>query len=139
MDVNVTTDVKGYGVTPAVSSVEIADDQKSQIEPVAKTTDSVSVRLDNEALHGKQKSGTEGQSFLQEDLEDAIDEIQTRMDSIGSKLNFGLHQHEKDGGIVVQITDKANGELIKQFPSEEVLQLQEKLNDLIGLLFDKQI
>ncbi len=138
MDVNVTTDVKGYGA-PAVSSVEIDDGQKPQVEPVAKIVDSVSVRLDDEALHGKQNSGEEGTEFTQKELEEAIDDIQTRMDSIGSKLNFGLHQHEETESIVVQITDKTNGELVKQFPSEAVLKLQEKLHDLIGLLFDKQV
>ncbi len=138
MDVNITTEVKGYGA-PAVSNVEIDDGQKPQVEPVAKTADSVSVRLDDEALHGNQKQGAEGKELSPEDLEEAIGEIQFRMDSIGSKLNFGLHQHEKVDGVVIQITDKTNGDLIKQFPSEEVLQLQEKLNDLIGLLFDKQV
>ncbi len=138
MDVNITTDVKGYGA-PAVSNVEIEDGQKPQVKPVTGATDSVSVRLNDEALHGKQKSGSEGKELSREDLEEAIDDIQSRMDSIGSRLNFGLSQHEKVDGVVIQITDKTNGELVKQFPSEEVLQLQEKLNDLIGLLFDKQV
>ena len=137
MDVNITTEVKGYGA-PAVSSVEMDDVQKPQVEPVAQTTDSVSVRLNDEALHGEQSSGSEAKEFSQEDLEDAIEDIQSRMDSIGSKLNFGLHQHEQTESIVIQITDKTNGELVKQFPSEAVLKLQEKLHDLIGLLFDKQ-
>ena len=138
MDVNVTTDVKGYGA-PAVSTVEIEDAKKTQVTPVVDAKEGVSTRLNDEALHGKQKSGAEGKEFSQEDLEEAVGEIQSRMDSIGSKLNFGLSKHEKADGVVIQITDKTNGELVKQFPSEEVLQLQEKLNDLVGLLFDKQV
>ncbi len=137
MDVNVTTEVKGYGA-PAVSSVEIDDVRKPQVEPVAKVTDSVSMRPDENASGGKQAAGDEPQQFTAEDLEAAVEEIQVRMDSIGSKLNFGLSKDERADGLVIQITDKTNGELIKQFPSEEVLQLQEKLNDLVGLLFDKQ-
>ncbi len=138
MDVNVTTDVKGYGV-PAVSSMEIEDAKKPQVVPVPKAADSVSVRLNDEALHGKQKPGAEGKEFSREDLEEAVDDIQNRMDSIGSKLNFGLSQHKKTNDIIIQITDRTNGELVKQFPSEAVLQLQEKLKDLVGLLFDKQV
>lgn len=138
MDVNVTTDVKGYGV-PAVSSMEIEDAQKPQVKPVAKAADSVSVRLNDEALHGKQKPGAESKEFSREDLEAAVEDIQDRMDSIGSRLNFGLSQYENTDDIVIQITDKTNGELVKQFPSESVLKLREKLNDLVGLLFDKQV
>ena len=135
MEVNVATDVKGYAA-PAVSSVEIEDAKKPQVTPVVDAKEGVSTRLDDEALHGKQKPGAE--ELSPEDMEEAIAEMQSRMDSMGSKLKFGLHQHEKTEGIVIQITDKTNGDLIKQFPSEEVLQLQEKLNDLVGLLFDKQ-
>jgi len=137
MEVNITTEVKGYGA-PAVSSVEIDDGQKPQVEPVAKATDSVPLRQDSSTSGGKQATGDEGQQFTAEDLEAAVEEIQVRMDSIGSKLNFGLSKDDRADGLVIQITDKTNGELVKQFPSEEVLQLQEKLNDLVGLLFDKQ-
>jgi flagellar protein FlaG len=137
MDVNVTTEVKGYGA-PAVSSVEIDDGRKPQVEPVPKVADSVSVRLDEGAAGGKQASGEGAENVSPEDLEQAVEEIQLRMDSIGSKLNFGLSKDERVDSLVIRITDKTNGELIKQFPSEEVIQLQEKLNDLVGLLFDKQ-
>ncbi|MDA3832398.1 MAG: flagellar protein FlaG [Spirochaetales bacterium] len=138
MDVNVTTDVKSYGA-PSVSSMEIEDVKKPQVTPVVEAKEGVSARLNDEALHGKQQPGGKGQELSSEDLEKAIGEIQTRLDSMGSKLNFGLSQHAETNDIVIQITDKTNGELVKQFPSEAVLQLQEKLNDLVGLLFDKQV
>ena len=132
MDVNITTEVKGYGA-PTVSNVEIDDAKKPQVTPVVEAKEGVSARLNDEALHGKPNK-----EMSREELEESLREIQSRMDSIGSKLNFGLSKHDQADDIVIKITDRTNGDVVKQFPSEAVIQLREKLNDLVGLLFDKQ-
>ena len=141
MDVNIATDVKGYGA-PVVANVEREEAAKSVIPPVQPSTASDSVKLDQKAL---QKKGTDTQEQQKTDspvdsekMEKVVEEVQKRMDAIGSKLQFGLQKREGLSEMVVQITDRESGELIKQFPAEEVLQIKEKLNDLIGLLFDKQ-
>ncbi len=67
-----------------------------------------------------------------------MEEIQKRLDSMGSSLVFGLHMHKESESIVIQLTDGTSGELIRQFPPEELLELQAKLDDLVGLLFDKK-
>ena len=139
MDVNIATDVKGYGA-PAVTNTELADAEKPIVTPVVEASEGVSVKLDNEALHGQKEQADGAQGKLsQEDLEEVIAEVQTRMDAIGSKLRFGLSEHEDIADLVVRVTDKNSGELIKQFPSEDIIQLQVKLNDLVGILFDKEV
>ncbi len=140
MDVNIATDVKGYGA-PAVASVEIEDAQKSTVAPVPPSADASSAKLDRQALHGDrtaQEQKSDGQIDPQE-MEKVVAEVQTRMDAIGSKLQFGIHKHADVPDLVVQITDRDSGDLIKQFPAEEVIQIRAKLNDLMGLLFDKQV
>jgi flagellar protein FlaG len=75
----------------------------------------------------------------QKDLEDAVKEIQQRFASMGSNFTFGLYQDSETKSIVVQLRDKKTNEIVKQFPPEEVLKLREKLQDLIGLLFDEKV
>ena len=60
MDVNVTTDVKGYG-TPAVSTVEMEDVQKPSVQPVSKSSDGATVNLNDQALHGRKATKEEEQ------------------------------------------------------------------------------
>ena len=137
MDVNVATDVKGYGV-PAVPVVEMEDAQKPAIQPVPESSEGTDVKMNDQALHGKTSRETEGK-ISRSDIEEAVDEIQQRFETMGSSFRFGLHEHLKTKSIVGQLRDKSTGEVIKQFPSEEVLKLREKLQDLVGLLFDEKV
>lgn len=141
MDVNVTTDVKGYGV-PAVSTVEMEDAQKPAVQPVPKSSDGATVSLNDQALHGKKATKEEQEKkgeLTREDIAEAIKEIQGRFEAMGSSFRFGLHEDRETESIVGQLRDKSTGEVVRQFPSEEVLKLREKLQDLIGLLFDEKV
>lgn len=140
MDVNVTTDVKGYNV-PSVSSVEQEDVQKPQIQPVPESSEGVTVELNDQALHGKNAKKEQEDGILsKQELEEAVEEIQERFKAMGNDhFKFGLFRHQETTDIVARLQDRQSGEVIKQFPSEEVLELREKLQDLIGLLFDKKV
>ena len=139
MDVNASPDVKVYGV-PAVSTAEIEDAEKPPVQPVPESGEGSTVDLNEQALHGKNAKEEQSQGELtREDIEEAVEEIQQRLESMGSSFKFGLHQHLQSESIVAQLRDKNTEEVIKQFPSEEVLKLRAKLKDLIGLLFDEKV
>ncbi len=139
MDVNVTTDVKTYGV-PTVSTVEMEDAVKPQVQPVPESSEGVTVKLNDQALRGKaEKEAKKEKELSREDLEEAVQDINKRLESIGSTFRFGLYKDLESKSIVSQLRDKKTDEVIKQFPSEEVLKLKEKLRDLIGLLFDEKV
>ena len=40
--------------------------------------------------------------------------------------------------IVARITEKKTGEVVRQIPSEDLLELKSKLEDLVGMLFDQK-
>lgn len=139
MDVNVTTDVKMYGV-PAVSTVAIEDATKPQVQPVPEGSEGATVKLNDQALHGKANKEEKSQKELsKENLEEAAKEIGNRLETIGSAFRFGLFRLVETKAIVAQLRDKKTDEVIKQFPAEEVLKLREKLQDLVGLLFDEKV
>lgn len=139
MDVNVTTDVKGYGI-PAVSAVELEDAVKPQVQPVPQAGEGDTVKLNDQALHSKKRQDEKsGNELSREDLEEAVKDIDQRLETIGSTFRFGLYKHLETKSIVGQLRDKQTGEIVKQFPSEEVLKLKEKLQDLVGLLFDEKV
>jgi flagellar protein FlaG len=47
--------------------------------------------------------------------------------------------HEDTGQTVVRVVDKDTGKLIRQIPPQELLDLAAKLEDMMGMLFDKQV
>lgn len=50
-------------------------------------------------------------------------------------LNFSVH--ESSGRTVVTVADETTGEIIREIPSSEMLNIADKLNEMIGVLFDQ--
>ncbi|MDH3393285.1 MAG: flagellar protein FlaG, partial [Desulfobulbaceae bacterium] len=72
-----------------------------------------------------------------EDANRYAEEIQGRLDKMGSNLQFSVD--EKTESVVFKFTSKTDGEVIRQIPSEKILELRSKLDDLLGLIFDKRV
>lgn len=139
MDVNVNAEVKGYGAQ-AVPVVEREDRVKPQVAPVAKDTGASKSSLNDRALHGRgDEEAAKARQMSQKEVEKVMEEVQRRLDAIGGNLKLSFDEFEETNAIVVQVKDKTSNELVRQFPSEDLLQLRAKLDDLIGLLFDESV
>jgi flagellar protein FlaG len=87
---------------------------------------------------------TQDSNFAAQSIETAVSQISDFVQASNRQLNFSID--EGSSKQVVQVTDAASGDLIRQIPSEEVLKLSERLQDLqtevgtaVGLLFNKQV
>ncbi len=70
-------------------------------------------------------------------LEKVAQQLQDFMGEMNRSLEFLV---DKDSGRdVIKVLDKGTGELVKQYPSEEVLTLISKLSDATGNLIDTEI
>lgn len=61
------------------------------------------------------------------EVEQAVKDIQAFIDSIERNLKFSID--EESGQVVVKVVAKASGELIRQMPSEEALELARNLKE----------
>ncbi len=95
----------------------------SSVTAAAKTTVSVPV------------SGVEvaAPTVSKEQLEGAVATIQDFVQSVQRSLNFAVD--ESSGQVVVKVTDADSGDVIRQIPSEEALNLAENLTEVRSLLF----
>jgi flagellar protein FlaG len=66
-------------------------------------------------------------------VEDAVVTLQAFAQSVSRDLNFTVD--DGSGQVVVKVTDATSGDVIRQIPSEEALQLAEHLSDARSLLF----
>ena len=133
MDVSVNTEVKGIGVTTVMPAVEREDRVKPQVAPVAQSGWASQSALGENELHPK----TQAKPVDAKELAKVVEEMQQRLDALGNtRLSFRVN--EKPNEVVVQITDGQSGKVLKQIPSDEALNLQAKLQELTGLLFDKK-
>lgn len=134
MDVRVNTEVKGFGVAVApAAAMERADRMRAPVTPVGGGGESSRAALGDKELH----SGAKPAAVDAREIAKAVEEMQQRLDSLGN-TRLNLRVEEKANEVVVQITDRMSGELVRQFPTEEALSLMTKLRELTGLLFDEK-
>ncbi|GJN55396.1 flagellar protein FlaG [Pseudomonas tohonis] len=68
------------------------------------------------------------------DLESAVADIQSFVQTVKRGLDFNVD--DSSGEVVVKVIDTDSGKLIRQIPSEELLKLAERLEDIRSLMFE---
>ena len=66
-------------------------------------------------------------------LESAVTDMQQFVQSVSRDINFALD--DTSGRMVINVTERTSGEVIRQIPSEEALRLSESLSEIRSLLF----
>ena len=103
------------------------------IEAQTQTT----VKNDTAAKAAQQNQATEVQQNdsrveTTKEMAKVLDEM---MSDLGTNLGFTIRE-DMDNQVIVEVKNKSTNELIRQIPSEELLQIMEKMEALSGMIFD---
>lgn len=79
----------------------------------------------------------ENKSVNKGDIEKVADQLNSKIEHANKGLKFFVH--EATGQMAVKIIDKDTNEVIKEIPAKELLDLQAKIEDMVGILIDKEI
>ncbi|WP_438348849.1 flagellar protein FlaG [Paenibacillus sp. FA6] len=77
-------------------------------------------------------SGGNEQQIIQQ-LENVIRAVQ------GPEKSFEISVHKETNAIMVKVFDKRTGDLIREIPSEKILDVAADMMKLNGLIFDKRV
>ena len=70
-------------------------------------------------------------------LMELLDDVEKDLNKIPNvDLRFSVH--EASGRIMVTVIDESTGEVIREIPPSEVLNLAAKLDAMVGLIFDQK-
>jgi flagellar protein FlaG len=70
-------------------------------------------------------------------LTELLDDVHKGLDAIHNvDLRFSVH--EASGKIMVTVTDGSTGEVIRQLPPSEILDIAARVDKMIGLIFDQK-
>ena len=69
-----------------------------------------------------------------EDLHEAIEILNSSVKKVPTSLEFSID--EASNRFVVQVTDAATGEIIRNVPGDAILRMAKQLESLKGILFD---
>lgn len=76
----------------------------------------------------------EDQTLARESLDSAVASISSFVQGVQRSLDFSVD--DTSGEVIVKVTDRDSGEVIRQLPSEEALRLSEQLESLRSLMFE---
>ncbi|MBU0970142.1 MAG: flagellar protein FlaG [Proteobacteria bacterium] len=82
----------------------------------------------------EEKPASAPSQMTAQDVKEILDSFQDLSKTIQTKLNFSVSKENNE--IIVKVIDKTSNQLIRQFPSEEMLNLQEKMRDMAGFLLN---
>lgn len=123
-------DVKSLGYLVSQNS------EKAGIKPVQnldqidlRTRDQIDAKVQDEQ---KQAKNTElAMPAILRDLETKINQMQ--------EVGMEFSQYKDSGKIIVRVVEKGTNKLIREIPTEEFMALVEKMDQMIGILFDKKV
>lgn len=71
-----------------------------------------------------------------DDAEQVTDRMNKLMELMNTDLQFSLH--EKTKRLIVQMVDKRDGTVLKEFPPHELLDTIANIQEYVGMLLDKK-
>ena len=130
-DVSVTRAPSGTATGPKPEAVSAAQG----IAAVKRASEQV-VRVSDSLASQKTRASEEIQA-VQAKLDEIVSHLNVKMEVRDKSLNFSVD--EVSNRVMVTVTDKVSGEVVRQVPSEAILKVAHNIEALKGVLFDRNI
>lgn len=119
---NITTIAPVSGVSSAQNSTRVG---------TAQGVNAATMQADQSVASNKDPA-----EMPREQLDSVEASMQTAIQSISRDINFQVD--DSSGRVVVKVVDGSSGEVVRQIPSEEALELATRLEDMRSLLFREE-
>jgi flagellar protein FlaG len=130
-DVSVTRAPSGPATGPKPEAVSAAEG----IAAVKRASEQA-VRVSDSLASQKTRASEEIQA-VQAKLDEIVSHLNVKMEMRDKSLNFSVD--EVSNRVMVTVTDKVSGEVVRQVPSEAILKVAHNIEALKGVLFDRNI
>jgi len=123
------------------TNVERTATYKSQIEaPKKREIEKVEVetKVKTEKVEKERESNVRADETKK--IQEAVDKINKQLKSANTKIQFKIHDSDYSdiNKVSIKIIDETNEEVIREIPSEEAIELSEKMHEVMGVLFDER-
>lgn len=122
------------GATVKTTSVEV----EAPLSPSLTKPEEVRQTEKSSAVQLKESETTPKEDAITKDEAEAVvDTLNEYTNALQTKLGFSINKEMEK--IVVTVRNKETDEIIRQIPAEELLLIQEKMEELTGLLLNKKV
>ena len=88
----------------------------------------------NKSLQEKSESN---KKELEEDVRESVKDVNEIVEKIKEGLSFQIHEDTEK--LMVQVIDVNTEEVIKELPPEEMLDLEARIHEMVGILIDEKV
>jgi flagellar protein FlaG len=126
-------------INAAKMSLEVSQTNQSResVGSLANTKVNNASAIESSGVIGEQAAAVNQEILSPQQLEKVAQQLQEFVGEMNRGLEFSVDTDS--GRDVIKVIDKSSGDLVKQYPSEEVLSLVAKLSDMVGGLVDMKI
>lgn len=86
----------------------------------------------------EQKPENEKRTINMSEMETIAADMQKALE-LNYNVNLHFSVHKASGQVMVVVSDKESGKIIREIPSSEILNIASKLKEMMGLLFDQKV
>ncbi len=120
-----------------MTAMKISGQESQEVTPL-KTLEPFQKSEQNTKINpGVDRASSDAAKITTQEVKEVLESFKDLSKTIQTRLGFSVH--EKNNEIVVSVFDKESNELIRQFPSDEMLDLQDKMSDMAGFLFNANV
>ncbi len=73
---------------------------------------------------------------IKQQLDNTIKHLNDHMKSLDTNITFGFN--DKIDTMFVNVMERSTGKIIRKIPTEEAMDLSEKMKEIVGMIFDKK-
>jgi flagellar protein FlaG len=92
-----------------------------------------------ETSHQMEKSAKDdalNEQDISQKLTTIVEKLNSNMRALDTNVMFGYN--DKIGTMFVSVMERSTGKMIRKIPTEEAMLLSEKMQEIIGTIFDKK-
>lgn len=76
------------------------------------------------------------QQDVSKKLDSTVEKLNKQMEALDTNVKFGFN--DKINTMFVNVMERSSGKMIRKIPTEEAMKLSEKMQEIIGTIFDEK-
>jgi len=144
MEMDIDTGVINHSISSLSSTQSVVKDEEKQ-KIITSVSNNSAKALKEPDVKDKNSASTDRttqekvatEQLPTERMEELAEKLQEFVGSLNKGLEFSVH--EESGRDVIKVIDRSTKEVVRQYPSEEVLELVSKLSDAAGNFINSKV
>jgi len=124
------------GVNPVQSSDQV--DLKSRDQVGARNQGRLDSNIQDQIESKIQDKQNKDDKKTQEGLPNLLKDMESKINQM-QEVGLQFSEYKDSGRLIVKVVEKGTNKVIREIPSEEFMQLVEKMDQMIGILYDKKV